>query len=172
MEAYLSDAHCIAECERAARGCSPQAESWRAIEAFIRDGRGHRRPFVDGGAADPPQQQPAPESAGGPGESDDWFDRPGPPRIAVYRDTTLVQTGVNPAVIRTRMGHSSARMTDFDTDVDALGRGGHTEVVARLLAVMDSSKAEAVPSVDLAPGLLTDRQRGVITRARRIRAMA
>jgi hypothetical protein len=37
------------------------------------------------------------------------------------------------------MGHSSARMTDLCTDVDALDQGGHTEAVAQFLGMTDGA---------------------------------
>lgn len=139
LEACLGDARRrVADYERAGRGGDPQAESWRAIEAIARDARGHQQLFVNG--------------EGLPIRRNNNLLRSLRVDLAKAKielagvdlhalrytcNTTLVRAGVNPAVVRARMGHSSARMTDLYTDVEALDRGGHTEAVARLLGVED-----------------------------------
>src|SRR5262249_2364380 len=50
-------------------------------------------------------------------------------------NTTLLKWGVNPSIIRARLGHSSAAMTELYTDAEALDQGGHTEAVADLLGL-------------------------------------
>ena len=57
-------------------------------------------------------------------------------------NTVLLQGGVKPAIVRARMGHMTAGMTDVYTDVDALDQGGSTAPLARLLGVADGEAAQ------------------------------
>jgi integrase len=54
-------------------------------------------------------------------------------------NTTLLRGGVNPSIIRARLGHTTARMTETYTDKDALDQGGETEPIATLVGVSDDS---------------------------------
>ena len=57
-------------------------------------------------------------------------------------NTVLLQGGVKPAIVRARMGHMTARMTEVYTDVDALDQGGSTASLARLLGVADGEAGQ------------------------------
>lgn len=54
-------------------------------------------------------------------------------------NTILLKGGVSPSIIRARLGHTTARMTEIYTDKDALDQGGDTAPIAALLGVADGA---------------------------------
>jgi hypothetical protein len=70
-------------------------------------------------------------------------------------NTTMLASGLNPSVVRARMGHSSSRMTDLYTDDRLIIDNGDTSAVAGMLglAVEFEEPADAPIAGPVAPPL-------------------
>ena len=61
-------------------------------------------------------------------------------------NTTMLASGLNPAIIRARMEHSSSAMTDLYTDQRLIGDNHDTSAVAHLLGLPTEATSPAVSS--------------------------
>jgi hypothetical protein len=67
-------------------------------------------------------------------------------------NTTLLRGGVNPSIIRARLGHTTARMTETYTDKESLDQGGETAAIAELLGVPDGAPTTSRKGKNVAAG--------------------
>jgi len=124
--------------DAAVDGDSPTAERLRYLEELIRQSRGHQYLLVNG------KGLPIRKNCNLLREFRKDMKKAGinPAGLDLHAlrhttNTTLLRGGVNPSIIRARLGHTTARMTETYTDKDALDQGGETAPIAALLGVAD-----------------------------------
>jgi integrase len=137
LDGYLAEVRGrLARYEAAGQGNSPKAEGWRHLEQLIVANRNHQYLFVNGRGLPIPRNNNLLRSL----RADLRKAKVDLAHLDLHAlrktcNTTLLKGGVNPAIIRARLGHSSASMTELYTDAEALDQGGHTEPVAGLLGM-------------------------------------
>jgi hypothetical protein len=143
LDHYLADVRRrLAGYEATGKGDSPKAEAWRHLEQLILANRNHQYLFVNGKGLPVPRNNNLLRSL----RADLRKARVDLKHVDLHAlrktcNTALLKAGVNPAIIRARLGHSSAAMTALYTDAEALDQGGHTEAVAELLGMLDGGVA-------------------------------
>jgi integrase len=147
LDRYLADVRRrLAGYEAYGRGDSHQAEAWRHLEQLILTNRGHQYLFVNGKGLPLPRNNNLLRSL----RADLRKAKVDLRHVDLHAlrktcNTTLLKGGVNPSIIRARLGHSSTNMTELYTDTEALDQGGHTEAVAALLGMPDGGVAGIRP---------------------------
>jgi len=147
----------LARLEEAGQSESSKAERLRFLEDVIVKSRGHRYLFVNGKGLPIRRNSNLVREfrkdlrkAGIDAKGLDLHS------LRYTTNTTMLKGGVNPSIIRARLGHGSARMTERYCDKEALDQGGETGPIADLLGVPDGElTANADAAISSAGGGLT-----------------
>jgi integrase len=160
QDAYLARIRkWLARLEEAGQGDSQTAERLQILEDIAVKARGHRLLFVNG------KGLPIRRNCNLIREFRKDLNKAGvdPTGLDLHSlrhttNTTLLRGGVNPSIIRARLGHTTARMTETYTDKEALDQGGETGPIATLLGLSDGTPTAdgEKPAVGAGKGLTLD----------------